>query len=248
MSAARRPIAMATDGQGVILATPHSVDARQRTALDLLGRRVAHRLGCPVAVGQVQNGVLHLDAPISTLHAKGAREIVVAPLTFAPMPMISDRTPPNREGARQFAGVSLRTADPLGGEPEVIDAVVEVLSNSERTPNPNTRIVMALPHADHPAVPALSAHVGALARAGWKQGVVVAMPPTDAPADLDGVLSVAPHERVLMVPLTIAPGAFGSRIADFARRSGVESASVSLHSADSLTRLICRRVSAARRA
>lgn len=239
---------MATDGQGVILAVPHSVDARQRTAMDLLTRRVAHRLGCPVATGQVQHGVLHLSAPMTQLHAKGARDVVVVPLTFTAAPVVTDGKSAHPSGNGHPAGMSLRTAEPLGGEPEVIAAVVEALNQSERPPDRATRVVMLLPYADHPVTPRLRPHVHAIAAAGWRDGMVAVMPTNQADCQLNGALDVGPQGRVLLVPLTITPGPFSSRVAECAVRLGTEAANVSLHSCEALTKLICRRVLAARRA
>ena len=239
---------MATDGQGVILATPHSVDARQRTAVDLLTRRVAHRLGCPAATGQVQHGVLHLGAPMSHLHAKGVRDVVVVPLTFIASPVVPDGTSTHPAGNGHPPGMNVRTAEPLGGEPEVIAAVIEALNQSERPPDPRTRVVMLLPYADHPVTSLLSPHVPAITAAGWRDGRVMVMPTNPADCTLNGALDVGPQGRVLLVPLTITPGPFSSRVAECAARLGTESANVSLHSCEALTKLICRRVVAARRA
>ncbi len=146
-----RPLPMATDGQGVILAVPHSVDPRQRAAIDLLSRRVSHRLGCPTSPGQVQRGTLHVDAPLAELHAKGAREVVVAPLTLSDQ-TFDYSTPTSRSlaGAR-FGSVSLRNAGSLGGVAEVVSAVLESLALSERSPDPHTRVVLLLPFHDRMA-------------------------------------------------------------------------------------------------
>ena len=76
---------MATDGQGVVLAVAASADTRQRTTMDLLARRVAHRLGCPVGTAQVQQGSVLLDAAISQLAAKGVRQAVVVPVEAFPV-------------------------------------------------------------------------------------------------------------------------------------------------------------------
>ncbi|MDQ1249993.1 MAG: hypothetical protein QG597_4370 [Actinomycetota bacterium] len=216
--------------------------------MDLLTRRVAHRLGCPVATGQVQQGVLHLDAPLRQLHAKGAREVVIAPLMLTAAPISLGSRPGRGEGPAHLSEVSLRQAEPLGGAPELIHAAMEALNNSERTPSTDTRIVLLVPHLDHPVLPGLSTHIGAVAAAGWRDGVVTTLPPNNAKCGLNGALDVGAHERVLLVPLTVAPGPFSSRVAECADLLGVESANVSLHSAEALTRLICQRVNTARRA
>jgi sirohydrochlorin ferrochelatase len=216
--------------------------------MDVLTRRVSHRLGCPVAAGQVQHGVLHLDAPLRNLHAKGAREIVAMPLRFAPAPMVMDSSIGRRDEAPYATGVAIREAQPLGGHQDVIDAAVEVLSNSERTPSRDTRVVMLVPHSEEPVVRQLAPFVDSIGAAGWRDGVVLPLPPNDADCGLNGALAVAPHEKVLLMPLAVAPGPFSARVAACAEQLGLDYASVSLHSAEALTKLICRRVNEARRA
>lgn len=242
-----RPVPMATDGQGVILAVPHSVDARQRTAMDLLSRRVAHRLGCPVATGQVQRNTLHIDAPLAHLHAKGAREIVVAPMTFALLPFTVSLPRNLAAGSARYPGVSIRTADPIGGVVEVIEATIEVLGHSERTPDPNTRLIMLVPFAEREVVAHLCENTDVVSAAGWRDGHVAPMSANHGDVNLNGALDVGADGRVLLVPLTVTPGPFSSRVADVAEVLGVEAAVVSLHSSEVLTKLISRRVIAARR-
>lgn len=238
---------MATDGQGVILAVPHSVDPRQRAAIDLLSRRVSHRLGCPTSPGQVQRGTLHVDAPLAELHAKGAREVVVAPLTLSDQ-TFDYSTPTSRSlaGAR-LGSVSLRNAESLGGVPEVVSAVLESLALSERSPDPHTRVVLLLPFHDRMAQGELEQHLGQFTTAGWQDARIFSMPPESSKPDLSPVLNSGFDRGSLLVPLVIAPGPFRDRVAKCAADNGVEAAHTAFHNSTALTGLICRRVLEARR-
>ncbi|MCB0915958.1 MAG: hypothetical protein H6525_11875 [Actinobacteria bacterium] len=239
---------MATDGQGVILAVPHSVDARQRAAIDLLSRRVSHRLGCPAAAGQVQRGTLHLDAPLADLHAKGAREIVVVPLTLTRHEFNYSEPPSRSASGSRRRSMSFRVTEPLGGAPEIITTVIESLNHSERLPDPSTRIVLVLPFAERAAAPELEKHLDLIAAAGWQDGRVHSLPTNGTDCELAGVLEPDPGRSSLLVPLVVAPGPFADRVAKCAAEHGVDMANVSFHASEALTALIYRRVLHARRA
>lgn len=240
-------VASATDGQGVILAVPHSVDARHRTAIDLLARRVSHRLGCPVVVGHVQRGRLHVDAAIAELHARGSRRVVVAPLTFAYQPI--EVVPPHPRSAAGIAmnHITVTHADHLGGNRMAIAALLESLQESERLPHPATRLAIVIPTSDAGAASDLRAHLPTIREAGWRDGVIAVLPTNSRDCGLNGALDGAGDASVLLAPLAITPGPFTERVSACAETLGVDNARVSLHSADQLCALICQRVTEARR-
>lgn len=242
-----RPLPMATDGQGVILAVPHSVDARQRAAIDLLSRRVSHRLGCPAAAGQVQRGTLHLDAPLADLHSKGAREIVVVPLTLTRQRFRLSQPAARSSAGSRLKSMSFRETEPLGGAPEIITTVIESLNHSERPPDPRTRVVLVLPFSERAAAGELEQHLELIAAAGWRDGRVHALPTSEPDCDLATALDPDDDGTSLLVPLVVAPGPFTDRVAKCAADHGVEMASVSFHASEALTSLIYRRVLNARR-
>jgi sirohydrochlorin ferrochelatase len=238
---------MATDGQGVILAVPHSVDPRQRAVIDLLSRRVSRRLGCPTAAGQMQRGTLYVDAPLEDLHAKGAREVVVAPLTLSDQ-RFEYSTPASRSSAGlRLGSVTFRNAGSLGGAPEVVDAVLESLENSERDPDPSTRVVLVLPFHEQSAQPELEQHLERFGAAGWKDGAVYTMPPNGTKPDMSRVLNSSTSGSALLVPLVVTSGPFCDRVAKCASDYGLDMAYAAFHSSVALTGLICRRVVDARR-
>ena len=137
---------MATDGQGVVLAVAATADTRQRTTMDLLARRVAHRLGCPVANAQVQHGSVLLDAAIDQLAAKGVRQAVVVPVEAFPVHIDGvdeqGRLAPVTRGS---SVVELRVSPGIAADPALINAVLEVLDASERTPSADTAVLVAVP-------------------------------------------------------------------------------------------------------
>lgn len=244
-----RPVSLAaaTDGQGVVLAVPYSSDARQRTSAELLARRVAHRLGCPVAVGQIQRGTLIADGSLRLLHDKGARRIVVAPAIL----VAGEGLEPGPRTLAQGSALNLTfaVAQPIGGHPDVVSAALELLSRSERTPRADTAIRLALPASDACAAAALELHLGQITAAGWGAAEVELLHATgEASFPCAGDAAAADGTtRRIVVAVTVLPGPFAARVVRAAETSGDDVIQQTLHASDACTRLIATRVVEARR-
>lgn len=226
---------MSTDGQGVTLAFPFSSDAQQRPAIDVLARRVGHRLGCPIAVCGIQRGRPLLDGALERLTARGASSIVLAPLTFS-LP-VAEVTKP------EIAAV----AAPLGGGTSVVSAVLETLAHAERLPNPDTHVVIVVPASEAAIIPTLRQQCASEMDHGWGSlsAVVLASDRTSALTTATAMQADLGH--VLLVPLAVAPGPFVTHVNVVALAGGMESTSQTLHSTEALTKLLLSRICHARR-
>ncbi len=226
---------MSTDGQGVTLAYPFSSDAQQRPAIDVLARRVGHRLGCPIAVCGIQRGRPLLDGALERLTERGASSIVLAPLTFslAVQPV----------GKPEITAV----ASPLGGGDEVVRAVLESLACAEREPESHTHVVIVAPASEAGAIPDLRTQCAQERGHGWAaiHATVLASDRTAAIASVQAMH--ADLGRVLLVPLAVAPGPFVNHVSAVAGASGVDHTTQTLHATESLTKLLLTRVCDARR-
>lgn len=240
-----RRLAAATDGQGVILAIPYSSDARQRTSAEVLARRVSHRLGCPVALGMVQRGTLLADGSLRSLHAKGARTIVVAPAALSCAQPLDAGPRTMAQGAA--LNLTFRTAQPLGGDPLLAAAVLELLAGSERSPNPTTAIRLVLHPADAALAQALTRASRLFAQAGWGPAEVVVLDASGRLRPEDDQAPAAQAPRRIVVAVTILAGGFSSRVAAMAAARGDEAIQQTLHATDACNRLIATRVLEARR-
>lgn len=247
---------MATDGQGVVLAVAASADTRQRTTMDLLARRVAHRLGCPVATAQIQRGSVLLDAALGQLTAKGVRQAVIVPVEAFPVTIDGvdhDGRLPSANHSNQR--IELRVAPGIGGEPAIIDAVLESLAASERSPSPETAVLIGVPPVAAPVVRTLAARATAVASAGWA-GLGFVRVGADVAAFESELSRVAPlngERNAVLVPLAINPGPFVSRCEDLVSQAAspygdkVDMVAATLHATPTITTLIRQRVVHARR-
>lgn len=248
-----RPMPMATDGQGVVLAVPQSVDSRQRTALDLLARRVAHRMGRPVAIGHVRQSTLLAGAPLKSLHGRGVREVVVVPLSIGAMRLWSEVDLGGPETAALARSMELTRSAPLGGDPAIIEGVREMLARSERPADPRTTLELVLSGLDVSAADDLRAPLPSLVEDGWAAARLHVLETNGGaagaadPRGAAGVASDTGTSRVLVIGLALAPGQFLDRVAQHAHRSGAQMLPATLHSTESLTQAICERITSARR-
>jgi len=257
-----RLAAMATDGQGVLLAVSQASDTRQRTTMDMLSRRVSHRLGCPVAVVQIQRGAPLLQAPLTQLAAKGVRSAVLVPVE----PHLTTVSGFDATGELEYPlgglTVRVRLAESIGTDPQLIEGVIEALLTSERAPDPHTAIVVALPASLNGAGRLLADRQALVTAAGWAGVDTVTVPATRDTSDhLDFNLTHASEQvkRALVVPLAVNPGPFVSRCAELVANAGrtvnsttlaggIEFAPITLHSTNAVSQLIKDRVTQARRA
>ncbi len=258
-------LSAATDGQGVILAVAYSSDARQRTSADLLARRVAHRLGCPVAVGQIQRGTLLADGSLRTLHDRGARRVVVAP---AVLTAAADLQPGPRTLAHGAAlNMTFAMAEPLGGDPLLLSGILELLSRSERSPQPDTPVRIVLPWTDASVAAEVARSTCRITEAGWGPAEVRVLDPSGElrrwdrdcgagaptpstdPCDLAdrGTGRHGRRRKRIVLPLSVLAGPFAARVAHCAEADGDEVIQQTLHATDACTRLIATRVVEARR-
>ena len=226
---------MSTDGQGVTLAFPFSSDAQQRPAIDVLARRVGHRLGCPIAVCGIQRGRPLLDGALERLTTRGASNIVLAPLTFS-LPVQSVAQP-------EIAAV----AAPLGGGPAVVAAVLESLACAERLPDPEMHVVIVAPASEAAVIPALRDECAQEDGHGWGSLSVVVMASERAPAVAAVQAMRERLGRVLLVPLSVAPGPYVAHVSSVAQAGGVDHTTQTLHATEALTKLLLCRVCSARR-
>lgn len=242
---------MATDGQGVILAVPQSADTRLRTTMDLLARRVAHRLGCPVAIAQVQRGVPLIDAAVEQLATKGVRHIVMVPVESYPVYIDGfDAEGMRRITLRGERNVTVSLAPGLGGDPALIDAVLEALEASERTPSRDTAVIIGVPELAERVVSSLLPHAGAVADAGWAGVRFVRVPGQVAQfeEELRQALPVNGETGAVFLPLTVNPGAFASRCEDLVSQTPspyddkIDIVSTTLHATTTISQLIRARV------
>jgi sirohydrochlorin ferrochelatase len=243
---------MATDGQGVVLAVPQSVDSRQRTALDLLARRVSHRMGRPVVIGHVRQATLLGGAPLKSLHGRGVREVVVVPLSIGRLRLSPEIELGGPETAALARSMSVALSEPLGGDPAIIEGVQEMLARSERAADPGTTLELVLSGLDASAAEALRGPLPDLRADGWADARLHVLG-TDGPGAADGPARVTSGRtprgdaRLLVVGLAITPGQFLDRVAQHARQSGGHLLPATLHSTEALSRAICERISSARR-
>lgn len=170
----------------------------------------------------------------------------MAPLTLAPLPFAVSEPNGIRAGRPTRPGMSVGRAGPLGGDADVLDAVLEALGHSERNADSRTRIVLVIPGRETPAKPQLARHLERFRVAGWRDATVVPLPATDADC-AQAVLKEAADDHTLLVPLAITPGPFSSRVNACGEQLGIPAAAVSLHASSSLIRLLGRRVVEARR-
>lgn len=143
--------------------------------------------------------------------------------------------------------ITISQADHLGGDGLTIAALLQSLQDSERAPDPATRLVVVLPNTESPVLDELGNHLAQVRQAGWRDGVVAVLPASSNDCALSGAQYIEEDARVLLAPLAITPGPFTERVAACAVELGVDNARVSLHAADPLCALICRRVTDARR-
>lgn len=247
---------MATDGQGVILAVPHTADTRLRTTMDLLARRVSHRLGCPVAMAQIQRDAPLLDAPVEQLSAKGVQQIVVVPVESYPVYIDGfDAEGLRRVSVRGDRSVTLRLAQGLGGDPLLVDAVLEALEASERTPSTETAVLIGIPEMAERVIPSLAQRSRAVTEAGWAGVGFVRVPGQVAQfeQELERTVPINGETAAVFVALTVNPGAFASRCEDLVSQTPspyqdkIEVVSTTLHATPTISNLIRARVVQARR-
>jgi sirohydrochlorin ferrochelatase len=247
---------MATDGQGVLLAVNQSSDTRQRTTMDVLSRRVSHRLGCPVSVVQVQRGVPLMNAPLEQLVQQGVRNAVMVPVDPYQSPITSFDADGNRLEARVGGvTVNVRLAEGLGADPALVDAVLESLILSEREPDPKTAVLLSVPAPMNGIARRLIVKDSAVRAAGWAGLGFVDVPATvsESSATLPLRLSEPIPPRALIVPLAVNPGPFVNRCEHLAATArnpfadGVEFAPLTLHATAVLGQLIRERIHRARR-
>ena len=247
---------MATDGQGVVLAVAASADTRQRTTMDLLARRVAHRLGCPVATAQIQRGSVLIDAALDQLAAKGVRQAVVVPIEAFPV-AITDADSAGRlpTAMRGNNPIELRVAPGIGGDPAIIDAVLESLDASERTPSPDVAVLLGVPPVAAPIVRRLAERASSVTSAGWA-GVGFVRVGSDVAGFEEELSRVAPlngERTAVLVPLAVNPGPFVGRCEDLVTQAvspygdKIAMVGTTLHATPTITRLIKERVVDARR-
>lgn len=247
---------MATDGQGVLLAVNQSSDTRQRTTMDVLSRRVAHRLGCPVSVVHVQRGVPLMQAPLEQLAAKGVRTAVMVPVD--PYQSRIDSFDPEtgrRDVKVNGATVNVRLADGVGADPLLIDALLEALIVSERDSDPDTALIVGVPQTHNAILRRLSAKSEAVRAGGWGGLGFVEIPVQDGLSDQPPPVRMAPPlpANALFAPLAVNPGPFVARCESIAPNlktyfgSGVEFAPATLHATTTLGQMIRDRVQRARR-
>lgn len=247
---------MATDGQGVVLAVAATADTRQRTTMDLLARRVAHRLGCPVATAQIQRGSVLMDAALDQLSAKGVRQAVVVPVEAFPVTIddadADGRLPIARRGNYS---IELRVAPGIGGDPAIIDAVLESLDASERTPSTDVAVLVGVPPVAAPIVRNLAARAPAVISAGWA-GLGFVRVGADVygfESELSRVAPLDGERTAVFVPLAVNPGPFVGRCEDLVAQSlspygdKIDIVGATLHATPTITTLIKQRVVEARR-
>lgn len=248
---------MATDGQGVLLAVNQSSDTRQRTTMDILARRVAHRLGCPVAVVNVQRGVPLMQAPIEQLAAKGVRNVVLVPVDpYQPLVKGFADQPEGVEVRVGPSSVRVRLADGVVADPLLVDAMLEALITSERSPDPEATVIVALPESMNGLARRLSRKDSAVKTAGWGGLGFVDVPSQDPDPSSQLPLRLVSEPltpRGLVVPLAVNPGAFVVRCEAVSAHieshfsGGVEFAPITLHSTTVLGQMIKDRVQVTRR-
>lgn len=247
---------LATDGQGVVLAVSATADTRQRTTMDLLARRVAHRLGCPVATAQIQHGAILLDAALDQLAPKGVRQAVVVPVEAFPV-MVNGVGPDGRipSPTRGNYRVELRLAPGIGGDPAMVDAVLETLDASERTPSPDVAVLIGLPPVAASAARPLATRAACVTAAGWA-GLGFVSVGADVPefeAELRRVAPLDDERTAVLVPLAVNPGPFVSRCEDLVTQAAspygdkIDIVGTTLHATPAVTSLIRQRVLDARR-
>ena len=247
---------MATDGQGVGLAVAASADTRQRTTMDLLARRVAHRLGCPVATAQVQSGAVLADAALDQLATKGVRQAVIVAVEAFPVRIdgvdSQGRLEPATRGTKV---VELRVAPGIGADPTLVDAVLESLDASERTPSGDVAVLVGVPPVAASVVRQLATRAAAATAAGWAGlGFVrVGADVADFEAELAQAAPLNGERTAVLVPLAVNPGPFVSRCEDLAAQATspygdkIDMVGATLHATPTITKLIKQRVVDARR-
>lgn len=247
---------MATDGQGVVLAVAATADTRQRTTMDLLARRVAHRLGCPVATAQIQRGTVLMDAALDQLAAKGVRQAVIVPVEAFPVTIESaDQDGRLPTASRGNHPIELRVAAGIGGDPAIIDAVLESLEASERTPSSDVAVLVGVPPVALPVVRTLTQRASSAVSAGWAGlGFVrVGADVSDFEAELRRVAPLDGERSAVFVPLAVNPGPFVGRCEDLVTQANspygdkVDIVGATLHATPTITKLIKARVVEARR-
>ena len=227
----------ATDGQGVIVAFPFASQTQQRPSIDLLARRVGHRLGCPVETCALTRGQPLLDGALRRLSDRSARSIVVAPATFT-LPLSMQRMSP--------AVARLRVAAPLGGGEAVVQSVADALAAADRPADDAVRVVIAIPASEVAMASLLGPHLPVLAARGWGDGAAVVVPPQPSEAE-EALASVIEGHPAIVVALSIAPSPFVGFVGAAAQRVGADAITQTLHSSESLTQLVVTQVNAARR-
>lgn len=247
---------MATDGQGVLLAVNQSSDTRQRTTMDVLSRRVAHRLGCPVSVVQVQRGVPLMQAPLEQLAAKGVHNTVMVPVDPYQTRIESLNPESGQLDAKvNSSTVNVRLADGIGADPQLIDALLEALQAAERSPDPDTALVVGVPQTHNGMIRRLSTKSDAVRAAGWGGLGFVEIPVQDGQSDQPPSARMAPPlpPSALFVPLAVNPGPFVTRCENIAPNlkayfsAEVAFAPTTLHATTTLGQMIRDRVQQARR-
>lgn len=227
----------ATDGQGVIVAFPFASQTQQRPAVDLLARRVGHRLGCPVETCALTRGQPLLDGALRRLTDRSARSIVVSPATFT-LPLTMHRAGPH--------GTQLRLAAPLGGGEAVVQAVADALAAADRPASSSVRVIVAVPSSEASVGARLAEHLPVLVDRGWRDGVTVVVSPNAEEADRSLAAASGGHDSIA-VALSIAPSPFVGFVGASAQRIGIDAITQTLHCSESLTQLVVTQINAARR-
>lgn len=233
-------VGVASDGNGVVLAYPFVNHAQQHPAINLVARRLGHRLNCPVVVCPSAHGRAILDGALTQLHSRGVRSAVTVPLTFTQGITLTDST---------FKQSPLRvfTAGPLGVGSETFTAIRETFESAEAHPQPNVMVVLAIAAADAEIAFTLQDFDANQHLPGWAGFTPWIVPTQAAQARAELTEIVSQFSEVLVMPLSLAPGPFVQAVWSTASALDVPCLSSTLHNAPSLTTALYKRVCEARR-
>lgn len=197
-----------------------------------------------------------MDAALDQLATKGVRQAVVVPVEAFPVTIDGadpdGRLPSIRRGHHLM---DIRLAAGLGGDPAIIDAVLEALDSSERTPSADVAVLVGVPPVAAPIVRSLATRAPSVTAAGWAGlGFVrVGADVAGFETDLSRAVPLNGERTAVFVPLAVNPGPFVGRCEDLVTQAvspygdKIDVVGATLHATPTITTLIKQRVVDARR-